>query len=57
MKNSRLRKPTGVPRPEAVSERAAHFTVLLQGLELPPGHGETHFPTSSLLDLEKGLEV
>lgn len=57
LKNSRLRKPTNVPRPEAVTERAAHFAVLLQRLELPPGHGETHFPTSSLLDLEKGLEV
>ena len=29
----------------------------MQGLDLPPGDGETPFPTSTLLDLEKGLEV
>lgn len=41
----------------AIRSKPTYFTLLLQGLELPPGHGYTHFPTFTLLDLEKQLEV
>lgn len=41
----------------AKRSKPTYFTVLLQGLELPLGHDDIHFPTFTLLDLEKQLEM